>query len=60
MVKVFNRYGDVVYTNENYQNDWTGTYKGKPVADGTYYYAITFRLINGNAIALKGDITILR
>jgi len=60
MVKVFNRYGDVVYANENYQNDWLGTYKGKPVADGTYYYAITFRLINGNAIALKGDVTILR
>lgn len=60
MVKVFNRYGDVVYSNENYQNDWNGTYKGKPVADGTYYYAITYRLINGNSIPVKGDVTILR
>ncbi|MGC4104472.1 YCF48-related protein [Ferruginibacter sp.] len=59
-VKVFNRYGDLVYTNENYQNDWNGTYKGKPVADGTYYYAIVFRLINGNVVTLKGDVTILR
>lgn len=60
IVKIFNRYGDVVYSNDNYQNDWNGTYKGKPVADGTYYYAITYRLINGNSIPVKGDVTILR
>jgi hypothetical protein len=35
-------------------------YKGKPVADGTYYYAITYRLINGISIPVKGDVTILR
>ncbi|MEI9956632.1 MAG: gliding motility-associated C-terminal domain-containing protein [Ferruginibacter sp.] len=51
---------DVVYSTENYQNDWNGTYKGKNVADGTYYYAATLRLINGNVVTLKGDVTILR
>lgn len=60
IAKVFNRYGELVYSNENYNNDWDGTYKGKPVADGTYYYSIQFRLINGNSIPLKGDVTILR
>ncbi len=57
---VFNRYGNVVYKNENYQNNWDGTYSGKPVPDGTYYYVITYRLINGNNVVLKGDVTILR
>lgn len=57
---VFNRYGNVVYRNDNYVNDWDGTYKGKPIPDGTYYYAITYRLINGKSILLKGDVTILR
>jgi gliding motility-associated-like protein len=60
MVKVFNRYGDLVYSNDSYQNDWNGTYKGKALADGTYYYAITYRLINGNSVPVKGDVTILR
>jgi gliding motility-associated-like protein len=60
IAKVFNRYGDVVYSNDNYQNNWDGMYKGKPVADGTYYYAITYRLINGISIPVKGDVTILR
>ncbi len=59
-VNVYNRYGDQVYSNENYQNDWTGTYKGKTLPDATYYYVIRFKLINGNGLQLKGDVTILR
>ncbi|MFN8251830.1 MAG: YCF48-related protein [Ferruginibacter sp.] len=60
IVNVFNRYGGVVYSNQNYQNDWDGTYKGKPVPDGTYYYVITYKFITGNGLTLKGDLTILR
>ncbi|MBS1511782.1 MAG: gliding motility-associated C-terminal domain-containing protein [Bacteroidetes bacterium] len=60
MAQVFNRYGDLVYSNENYQNDWNGTYKGKTLPDGTYYYVIRFKLINGSGLQLKGDVTILR
>ncbi len=60
IAKVFNRYGELVYSNENYNNDWDGKYKGKPVADGTYYYVIQYRLINGNSVPVKGDVTILR
>jgi len=60
MVNVFNRNGDKVYSNENYQNNWDGTYKGKTLPDATYYYVNTFKLINGNTLTLKGDVTILR
>ena len=60
IAKVFNRYGELVYSNDYYNNDWDGKYKGKPVADGTYYYVLQFRLINGNSIPVKGDVTILR
>jgi gliding motility-associated-like protein len=57
---VYNRYGGLVYKNDNYQNNWDGTYSGKPVADGTYYYTVTFKLINGRSATLTGDVTILR
>lgn len=60
IVNVFNRYGNLVYKNENYTNNWDGTYNGKPVPDGTYYYVIDYRLINGESIVMRGDITILR
>ena len=57
---VFNRYGQQVYVNENYQNNWDGTFNGKPVPDGTYYYAVSYFLINGKTVIVKGDVTILR
>lgn len=60
MVNIYNRNGEQVYSNENYQNDWDGTYKGKVLPDATYYYVIRYKLINGNGIQLKGDVTILR
>ncbi len=59
-VTVFNRYGNIVYKDDNYANKWDGRYDGKPVADGTYYYVITYRLINGASVTVKGDVTILR
>ncbi len=60
IAKIYNRYGELVYSNENYNNDWDGTYKGKPVPDGTYYYMIQYKLINGTSIPVRGDVTILR
>lgn len=59
-VKVHNRYGALVYKNDNYDNGWNGTYNGKPLADGTYYYVITYRLINGVSMTVKGNVTIIR
>jgi gliding motility-associated-like protein len=59
-VSVFNRYGNTVYKNNNYQNDWNGSYEGKLLPDGTYYYFIRYTLIDGKTVALKGSVTILR
>ena len=35
-------------------------YVGKPLPDGTYYYVITYTLLNGRTEYLKGNVTILR
>jgi gliding motility-associated-like protein len=32
---IFNRWGNQVYLVDNYQNDWDGTWDGKPLPDGT-------------------------
>jgi gliding motility-associated-like protein len=58
--EVFNRYGAKVFESKDYKNNWNGTYNGKPLPDGTYYYVITYRLINGKDQFLKGNVTILR
>jgi gliding motility-associated-like protein len=58
--QVFNRYGAKVFEEENYRNTWNGTYNGKPLPDGTYYYVITFQLINNKVEQKTGNVTILR
>lgn len=38
---VFNRWGAIVYSNDNYQNDWDGKdYNGNPLQEDTYYYIL--------------------
>jgi gliding motility-associated-like protein len=59
-VKVFNRYGTLVYESADYKNDWEGTYKGKPVPDATYYFVIEYHLLNGRTTIVNGNLTILR
>jgi gliding motility-associated-like protein len=59
-INVFNRYGNKVYESKDYRNNWDGTYKGKPVPDGTYYAVVDYYLINGKKITRKTDLTILR
>ena len=46
-LKVFNRYGTVVYESDDYANDWQGTSldSGNALPDGTYFYVL--RLADG-------------
>ncbi|SEV96749.1 gliding motility-associated C-terminal domain-containing protein [Chitinophaga sp. YR573] len=42
-LSVFNRYGQLVFKSRGYPNEWTGTYDGKPLPVGTYYYVIDLK-----------------
>jgi gliding motility-associated-like protein/uncharacterized repeat protein (TIGR01451 family) len=63
---VFNRWGNVIYQNDNYQNDWGGTGEnsvlGNELKDGTYY--CSYKLIDKATaeVVLNGakSITIIR
>jgi gliding motility-associated-like protein len=39
-VKIFNSNGLIIYSNEDYKNDWDGLFDGNYVAEGTYYYTV--------------------
>ncbi|MFL5752360.1 MAG: gliding motility-associated C-terminal domain-containing protein [Bacteroidia bacterium] len=39
-VEIYNRWGDLLYQKQNYDDTWDGTYKGKPLPIGTYYYVV--------------------
>jgi gliding motility-associated-like protein len=55
-VNVFNRYGQQVYYSRGF-NGWDGTYKGKALPDGTYYYIIK---TTANNPTFAGNVTIIR
>ena len=56
-VDVFNRYGQLVFHSENYNKTWDGTFNGKPVPMGTYYYIIDPK---NNEKKIAGSVTIFK
>lgn len=54
-VRVFNLYGKQVYTNDNYQNEWDGTFNGKRLSNGTYNYVV---IVEGEE-PITGNLTLL-
>lgn len=56
-VSVVNRWGKTVFSTENYQHDWEGTFEGEPLPDGVYIY-----IIEGSSFydTLKGPMQIIR
>lgn len=55
-LKIFNRYGKLIYSATNYLNDWNGDYLGNSVPTGTYFY----QLFDGKKKTYKGTVTIIR
>ncbi len=56
-ITIYNQWGDEVFTAAPYQNNWEGTFDGKDLPDGTYFFV--FKL-DSNADVQKGYITIFR
>ena len=40
VLQVFDRRGTRVFFSENYKNDWDGTWEGKDLPDGIYFYIL--------------------
>jgi gliding motility-associated-like protein len=41
-VSIYNKNGQEIFSAAPYLNNWDGTYKGKKVTDGTYFYVLKF------------------
>lgn len=57
---VFNRWGSKIYHWSDPQKGWDGTYKGKAVPEGAYFYVIKAKGSDGIDYNLKGDVNLLR
>jgi len=57
-VKIFNSWGNLIYESVNEYIPWDGTYNGKAMPSGTYYYILN--LNNGVDAPSNGTVTIVR
>ena len=57
---IFNRWGTCVCEFTDPGSGWDGTYKGRLVDTGVYYYVVTATGSDGVKYKKRGDITILR
>lgn len=57
---VFNRAGNRIFEWTDPQKGWDGTYKGRPVPEGPYFFVIRAVGSDGLEYLLKGDINLLR
>ncbi len=59
-LKIFNRWGEMVFQTTDPQGRWDGTYKQQPQEMEVYVYTLVANLISGRQTFLKGNITLLR
>jgi gliding motility-associated-like protein len=55
-LRIYNRAGSLVYSSDNYSNNWKGDYNGNPLPKGTYYYVI----IDQTGKKFVGTVSIIR
>ena len=59
-IRIFNRWGEQLFEANSIFDNWKGTYQGKPVPVGTYYYIINGVDINDQVVKKSGAVTIIR
>jgi len=60
LIKVYDRWGNKVFVTKNINDSWDGTNKGKLLNAGVYVYYVTGSFNNGEAIDLKGNVSLVK
>ncbi len=56
-LQIYNRYGQLIYNETSYNNDWDGKYLGTELPCGTYFYILDTHDKPGK---FKGEVTLIR
>jgi gliding motility-associated-like protein len=59
-LKIFNRYGELVFESHDMNTSWDGTYKGNPAPADVYVFMAEGRGRNGKLVTVKGTVTLIR
>jgi len=60
LFRVYSRWGALIYETEDIEACWDGEYNGSTLNSGVYVYTVKAKLINGEEIELKGDVTLFK
>ncbi|HEX4957628.1 MAG TPA: T9SS type B sorting domain-containing protein [Lacibacter sp.] len=58
--RVFNRWGNLLYTSPTVKDGWDGTYKGIPQAPDTYVWMVSGTDYTGKKVVKKGTVQLIR
>ncbi|NSL86644.1 gliding motility-associated C-terminal domain-containing protein [Chitinophaga sp. Mgbs1] len=60
-LRIFNRWGELIFISSDSHRGWDGKYKGVPVDVGTYVWWLTYKKSAGGASnVIKGEVTVIR
>lgn len=59
-LKIFNRWGQLIFESNEQSIGWDGTYKGKPQAMEAYGFTLNVTFIDGTTLSKTGNVTLLR
>ncbi len=57
---IYDRWGNKIFETTDAQQQWDGTYKGKPVNSGIYAYYIRYKLTDGTEGTAQGYLVLTR
>ena len=58
--KIFNRYGQLVYSSDDIDEGWDGTLNGEELNQGVFVYTLEYDLINGQSGEKSGNVTLVK
>lgn len=59
-LQVYNRWGELVFETENFENSWNGTFGNEDQPLGSYVWVLNYRDLNGESFAQQGNVTLVR
>lgn len=59
-LKIYDRWGELVFETQQQNIGWDGKYKGKPVDPAVYVYHLSVVCVDGQEYFKKGNVTVIR
>ncbi len=60
VLKIFDRWGELVFETDKQSKGWDGTYKGELVDPGVFVYYLEITCVDGQEYFKKGNVTVIR